>query len=40
MTHRFFIPTNCFEDDKITLRGPLVHATLAQQRPPKVNVRQ
>jgi 16S rRNA (uracil1498-N3)-methyltransferase len=25
MTHRFFIPTNWFEGDKVTLRGTLVH---------------
>ena len=25
MTHRFFIPSNCFEGDRVTLRGALVH---------------
>ena len=25
MTHRFFIPTDWFEGDRVTLRGPLVH---------------
>ncbi len=25
MTHRFFIPTNWFEGDRVTLHGPLVH---------------